>query len=560
MPKIKINNFSGISPETPPRYLADGQAQTALNCANWYGPLAPLKDVFGDGGSYFAADYVDPTYSQLTDNNLLPGFAANTIYLFGAQIGIPKWFHWAEDVDVATGFIFGDLTERTFFTGTGKPQSTDLSMNNGGGPYPESSYDLGLPIPTNPPICNVTGTATAGAIPETRVYTYTWVNSWGDESAPYSFEPMPASAFANVSNGQSVVVTLPVVTTGNFNILYKRIYRLVSGSAGNGEYLFVAQVGAAINSYIDAVTAENLGEACPSLTWAPPPNDLKGLIGLSNGILAGFVGRDLYLCDPYHPYAFPLEYVQTVRNKIVCLSALDTTICALTEGRPVFIQGSHPDSMVMVDADIDQACVSKRSVVRIGGYVYYASPDGLVRLSTSGSDIVTKQLLTKEQWQEMIPTSIHAYKDERRYIGFFQSTVYGNGGFILDLEKNVFVIHNVYVEAGYNSLEFDRFYVAQSNYIMDWEGGAALSYTWKSKVFTYPMASGFAAYRVDTEGTGVTLKVYRDGVEILNKAVTSRQAGRLPAGKGKDWEFLLTGTDEVFQLAVAGSMRDIGNG
>jgi hypothetical protein len=191
------------------------------------------------------------------------------------------------------------------------------------------------------------------------------------------------------------------------------------------------------------------------------------------------------------------------------------------------------------------------------GAVYYASPDGLVKISPSGSDIVTKDLMTKAQWQEFSPESIHAYMNERRYVAFYDSAVYGKGGFIIDFKKGAFVPHDIYVEAGYSSLEFDQLFIAQTNLIKQWDAGDKLSYTWKSKKFTYGLDVGFSAMRIDTEGDGVNCKVYRDGVNILNKLVTSRKMERLPAGKGKDWEIELTGTDDIFQFTMAGSVSEL---
>lgn len=559
--RIVITNFSGVSPYTPPRYLGEGQAQTALNCANWAGPLTSLLGLFEDTLGYFASDYVDPTYSSPTDNNLLTGVSANTIYYYGSQIGYRIWFHWDTDVDVARGFIAGDTAERTFFTGSGKPQSTDKYLNLGPGPYPANSYDLGRPLPVSAPQCTVSGTATVNAVPETRVYTYTWVNSWGDETAPYANDPMPASAFVDVSNGQTVNVVLPVAPVGNFNITSKRIYRSVSGTGGEVKYVFVAEIDASVTTYNDAVAADETGEVCPSITWQPPPENMIGLIGLPNGILAGFYGRDIYLSDPYHPFAWPIGYRQTVKNNVVGLGLSDTTICVLTDGRPVFIQGSHPDSMVMVEADVHQACVSKRSIVSMMGSVYYASPDGIVRLSPSGSEIVTKGLMTKAQWNDLVsPETIHAYMHERRYVAFYDSPTYGQGGFIIDFELGVFIFHNVYVEAGFNALELDRLFVAQSNYIKEWDAGAKLSYTWKSKKFTFAQDVGFSALRVDSEGAGAQCRIYRDGTKIFDNTVTARKMARLPAGRGRDWEIELLGTDEVFRFAMAGSPRELGDG
>ena len=87
---ISLNSFSGVAPSVPARYLADNQAQTALNCANWQGPLAPLRDMVNDHGGYFAEDYAAEDYNLVPDGETLSGVAANSLYLFGSLIGIRR--------------------------------------------------------------------------------------------------------------------------------------------------------------------------------------------------------------------------------------------------------------------------------------------------------------------------------------------------------------------------------------------------------------------------------------------------------------------------------------
>lgn len=562
MSRILINSFSGISPVTPARFLEPTQAQIALNADVFYGTLDSLKDVAEDDGGYFAEDYNDADYAESTDVNELTGVVANSIYLFGTQVATRKWFHWATDVDVVRGFIAGDTLERTFFTGGGggRPQATDTVLNPGPAPYPNTSYDLGLPVPTVAPITAIAGAPT-GTLAENRVYTYTWVNQWGDESAPYSADPIAASAYITVLPGETVNVTLPTSVAGNFDVTNKRIYRSVSGSTSETNFLFVAEVTQATSLYNDAIQAIDLGEVLPSIFWLPPIDDLIGIVALAGGFMAGFDGHDVYLSDPYHPYAWPIAYQQTMDSAVVGLGAADTTLFILTEGQPVMLQGSHPDSMTLVGPqDVHQACVSKRSIVEIMGSVYYASPDGLVRISASGADIVTENFFTKQQWAELEPSTIHAYLDERRYVAFFQSAIHGDGGFVVDLRRGIFILHDIYVESGYNSLEADALFVAQTNFIKRWANGNKKAYQWKSKKFTMREETPFSTFRLDAEGDGVACKVYRDNVLVLNKTVTARKLEKLPAGKGKDWEIELTGTEEVFSVGIAEAAEELGDG
>src|SRR3546814_13599787 len=103
--------------------------------------------------------------------------------------------------------------------------------------------------------------------------------------------------------GQSVAINdLALPPAGNHLIDRKWIYRLVTGNTTR-EYLFVAEIPAAQTSFTDTVLAADLGEPLPSVSWAAPPDTLKGLVALPTGGMAGFTDIDLYFAAPYTPHA-----------------------------------------------------------------------------------------------------------------------------------------------------------------------------------------------------------------------------------------------------------------
>lgn len=539
MASLQIKSFGGIAPKVPPRYLQDTMAQTASNAIVFNGSLQPLKGV----GSAVAT--------------LTKSGTPMTIYRFGQNTlsDSQYWFHWTTDVNVCRSQIAGDTSEWTFFTGDGVPKATYASIALSGSNYPSTSRILGLPAPTGAPSVTVTGTPTSETdIPETRVYIYTVVN----KEAGYDFESAPSTASANVSVqlGQSVDVGGFASVPSGYTLTHRRIYRSTSGT-----FLFVAEIPVSSTGFTDSVAAESLGEELPSLTWLPPPSTLAGLTNLPNGIMAGFTGRDVYFCDPYHPHAWPVQYMQSLDFPVVGLGRMDTTLAVMTTGTPYFIQGSSPDSMVVVKSDIEQACASKRSIVSINNSVLYASPDGLVMLSSGGSKILTEQLFTRAQWQETFsPASIHAYQHDMKYIAFYTNGG-TTGGFIYDMSTGQFILHTLYANAGYNDLQADKLYTAFSNReVKIWLDGAALNYTWKSKKFTMPQVMGFSCAQVEAEAYPVTAKVYSDGVLVHTQIVASRIPFRLPVSPGRDWEFQIEGNTEVFSVFVAQSMQELANG
>jgi hypothetical protein len=439
--------------------------------------------------------------------------------------------------------IFGSVAPFAIVSTTATGTSASIRLR--GGDYPTVAQYSSL---------NATGVTETQEVPESRVYAWTWVN----KEAGFEFEsaPSPASATVEVRVEQSVAISGREVVPTGYVVTHWRLYRAVSGV-----YLFVAELPASQTSYTDSVLAESLGEELPSLTWLPPPATLRGLINLPNGIMAGFTGRDVYFCDPYHPHAWPVQYNQTVDFPVVGLGRMDTTLAVLTTGTPYFIQGSSPDAMVVVKSDLEQACASKRSIVSTNNSVIYASPDGLVLLSSSGSRLLTEQMFSRALWQEAFnPSSIHAYQQDMKYVAFYNNGVTA-GGFIFDLTSGHFIYHNIYATAGYNDLQADKLYTAFSDRTVKiWQAGSALSYIWRSKKFTMPQIMGFSCAQVEAEAYPVTAKIYSDGTLVHTQTVASRTPFRLPATPGRDWEFQIEGNTEVFAVLVAQSMQELANG
>jgi hypothetical protein len=390
------------------------------------------------------------------------------------------------------------------------------------------------------------------------VYTFTYVNDWDEESAPYAATNMLPST-EDVYPGETVTLTFPTLPTVTEAPLSKiRVYRSATGSA-NSSFFFVAEVAVASTTYVDTIDPDELNEEMSSLTWEKPKSDMEGLVGLPSGVMAGFKGNDLYFSEPYRPFAWPIQYMQTVGYPIVGLGVIDTTLVVLTTGRPYFVQGSHPEAMTMVESDINQSCISKRSIVSMNNTVFYASPDGLVGLSPGGSSVVTESMFDKYNWQNMNPSNLVGARYENKYVGFLNTTS-GNGGFIYDMQAKTWNFHTVYATGGFNDLKNDALYVIKSDALWKWDEGAALSYVWKSKKFTFPEPKGFTCYRVQAETYPVTIKIFRDNVEIVNMGVTSSSIYRLPPGIGTDWEFQLEGNTEVYNVQIAQSPMEFNQG
>lgn len=252
---------------------------------------------------------------------------------------------------------------------------------------------------------------------EDRTYVYTYVNSLGEEGPP-----SPPSTVTPILDGDDVLITgMELPPTIGYDITKIRLYRSNSTEAGT-EYQFVKEIDVT-RTVRDAVKSADLGEVIPSTSWDPPPADLAFLASMPNGMLVGGKGRSLYFCDPYRPHAWPADYDQAIDYDIVGGISFSNAICVLTKGWPYIITGSHPRNAAVRPIKINQACVSKQSIATDGDRVYYASPDGIVEISSTGAVLKTENILSKKNWQAYSPSTMVGGFYEGKYYGFYDFDV-----------------------------------------------------------------------------------------------------------------------------------------
>lgn len=536
---ITLANFAGVAPKLAPYMLQPNQAQVASNTRLWTGALEAL-----------------PAKSTIKTG---VGGTIKSIYRFGQDTPGDSnyWFTWADDVHVVKGPIAGDTTERTYFTGNGYPKVTNNALALSSQPYPSAAYRLGVPAPTHSPLLAVNNAGDTTETLETRAYVYTYVTAWGEEGQPSDPELVNLYPVS-----QSVTLTLGSVPSGNYNLSKVRIYRTAVGSAGTN-YYFVAEVSLATSSFTDTVAGTDLGEPIPSLTWTMPPDDLDGLTALPNGFLAGFSGRDVYFSEAYYLHAWPIEYMQSVDYPIVGLGQFGQSLVVLTTGSPYMLTGSDPSSMTLQKLDFEQACVSVKSICRLGAGVVYASPDGLAYIGSDGMNLLTDQFFTRKEWQSLNPSTIVAEQHDNRYYAFFDDGV-TKGGFILDPKSNgsPFIFTNQYFDGLYNDLRNDALYGIYQGTISKLEGGTSLlTYTWRSKQFLLPRPQNFRlAQVIAADYTSLTVKFYLDGVLKYTATPTNQDPFKLPAGfRGRVLEVELIGTSTVIAVNVAESIEELKN-
>lgn len=289
--------------------------------------------------------------------------------------------------------------------------------------------------------------------------------------------------------------------------MMKNIYR--TNTAGN--FVFVAQVAAATTSYNDTVESTALGEAIPSTRYYAPPGDLVGMVSLPNGILAGFVGKTVYFCEPYQPHAYPESYELNVSFNIVGLGVFGSSVLVLTDGTPYLITGSHPANMSMETLNYQLSCVSRQSIVGLRDGVTFASPDGLVSYRGGSPELITQGYLEKREWSKYAPSTMRGAIYDDRYYGFYENggdDFDVSGGIIFDPSEPsaVFTLTEVTAAALYRKASTDDLFMVSDGVLRQFDsGGSEEQVYWKSKAFVMPRPCAMVAGKVRfTETGGVT--------------------------------------------------------
>lgn len=539
-----VDNFSGIIPKLAPHLLPQNGAQTANNVKLYSNSLRPWKVP------------LDVTATLKTGT-------IQSIFLYEKQY----WLNWTTDVDVVRSPIGGDLYKRIYWTGDVEPRMSVLGVANQTAPYPTGYYKLGIPAPLHAPTVVRNGATGHAEDKKTRAYCYTYVSNYGEEGPPSPVSSLvdwyPQAGTPPTDNTISVT-GMDGAPTGNYYITAINIYRTNTGSTST-DYQFVQSIPVAqgATGITDSVSDAALGLVLPSATWDPPPSDLTGLIALPCGALAGFHSNEVCFSEVYLPHAWPVDYRIAVDWPVVAIGVYGTSVLVMTEGFPFLIIGSVPGQMTRQKLEVGHACVSKRGVVDMGYGIIYPSPDGLVLAGTTTLDLVTKSLMTHDDWQKFNPSSIQACYYNGCYIGFYDTgTVCG--GFIFDPASGAFTTLDTYATAAFRDVLTDNMYfVTRSggvNSLKQWDAGASnMSYTWKSKPFynPFPMNLGVAQILAD-DYSDLNLEVLADGVSKYSGAVLNDDAFHLPAGfRAHKYEFQLTGTAAVNKVYLGDVMSTV---
>lgn len=553
MTDFRIFPFGGLVPRASKRLLDPTQAQVAANTKLLSGEIRPMYEALlvntptkiGTFKTIFRLTdgiLADKWLVWTTDVDVARGPIAGdtTVRVYYTGDGEPRETNYAlattGGTDYPVGYYVlglpppsvagslavaggvGPVESRvygyTYLTAWGEEGpfiSTASVSGNSDGTWNYTGLDTG---PLN--AVSVTGAVIGSGIVTVTVSTTTWIRTnevmvisgiagmtelngtWTITVTDATHFTVTLAATNAYTSGGTVTRQAPFQLTG----MTKNIYRTVTDANGVASYLLVTNIPLATTSYADTTASSSLSIVLPSTAWIRPPADMRGLIALPNGMMAGFSGNTLCFSEPWHPHAWPLKYQVTTDYPIVALGAFGNSVVVMTIGMPSVWTGSHPSNMSETKIEMEYPCVAKRGVANMGVGVIYPCPDGLVLVGIGGTDKATKTLFARDEWQNINPTSLVATTHDGRYYAYHD--VMNGTGEIMVIDRNepasLYTI-NTTATALYTDHLSGIFYYVSGNGIYQWEGDKSRKkiFDWMSREFVFLPPENFGACKVDAD-------------------------------------------------------------
>ena len=579
MASIKLDQFGGQIPAIDERLLP------TINAAF-------TKDAFLQAGR------LEPLAADIDIHTLANPLARYAFRIPIDNPGINNMVdsYWLEFTDAETTVVRSPVTDADRFYWANRQEephyNTKARIAVG-----DPDLILGIPRPAVAPGVTPVG----GAAPTvTRAYVYTWVSSLGEEG-----QPSPATVVVgNVTATWNLTFTAPTLLDTTDRLLATtRIYRTETGTSGDAEFFFVAEIPIATLIYADtivpSVVASN--ENLTSVDYSAPPEDLIGMISMPNGMIAGWKSNEIWFCEPYLPHAWPAKYTLTIEAPIVGMGTIDQNLMVLSAGQPYCVSGIHPSLMAQRQVQPLEPCTSKNSIVSTPNGVLYTSNNGLILIGPGGGQNLTYDLIRKDEWLRL--SNLETIAATYFMNGYYAFSGAIDGVFQTDPAptEDAFDTFDDFVQEDNFEGTQEGFHISLSdqrlgymtitsdsptyNVMLDLYTGETMvlrnghvyhvdrrqynprrSYLWRSKVFQLNYAENFGAAKIfygppnglPAEGN-TYFRMYTDGVlRYTYPLQKSGQQFRLPSGQRyQTIQFELEGQQMIFNMQVATSAHEL---
>jgi hypothetical protein len=599
MSVVKIPLFAGMVPAMDKHLIDDKNAQLAHNTWLYSGALqgfpeaVKIATLLPDTNFAFRIPLNDEDQMDLTSSFWMQFFDINT--------------------DVITAPSAGDSFERHYWTSPSQAPTYNTKARILAGQPP---FLLGLPSP-GPITVAVTPGVSVDLV--TRAYVSTLVTAYGEEgpiNEPFLCEEDPEDSTFTVT----VAGVLATDMGTDRNVTKIRVYRTIVTEQGTANYYLVKELTAltTTQNFVDTMTDFQLASEpiLQSTNWIAPPN-LEGWAVMPNGIVIGYLGRDLYFCEPYRPHAWPAAYGITIAFEVVGIGVIGQTAVICTKGNPYTASGVNSFAISTAMLASFEPCLAKGSIVPTEEGVYYMSPNGLILVGPGGAQNITKQFITRDRWNELMgELSANAGRFGAAYVAYngiisevFQADAFQHDEVTPTLNafqsaggqgpSEGFSVDPGNVNMGFVQLQDDAVvrnvtndYYSSELFLIR-EGGVywhnqkpgfkRVPYLWKSKVFQAPVMTNLSAFKLyfdddpsydmlapqnfdinqvyDPVSQKGVVRCWADGRHILTYEIrTPGELFRIPSGfKADFWEFEFEAIVRIKNFQVATTVKELSN-
>lgn len=276
-------------------------------------------------------------------------------------------------------------------------------------------FNVGVPAPVSPP--GASGTESCERSSDSRAYVYTYVNQWGEESAP-----SPPSSLLTIADGNTVRLTGMALPPDDYGITHINVYRATTGFRQHDvktqkpltEFLYVGTVELPSTTFTDNVRLAALGPALETQKVRTPPSGMQNICSIEGTVrLAGTRLNMVHLSENFQPWNWPVKYDLTLDYGIVHMGCLDQKLYVTTDAIPYVIDvSSCEDTKCVPVMDVgkplpDIACkYANAAIVTPHGYIY-SSPLGLILIDPSARwTILTAKWFGEEDWAKVAPDTV----------------------------------------------------------------------------------------------------------------------------------------------------------
>lgn len=408
---------------------------------------------------------------------------------------------------------------------------------------------------------------TVGIVDE-RAYLVTLVNQWGEESAP---SRAVSVALSEEEDAQLVFnldhLQLP---DGYVGISTLRIYRSAITSGSLTDYFYLDEVPLSDFDegtflYTDDVSESDAADDVAILStedYLPAPDGLQGVGVHPSGFVFAWKGAELWVSEPYLPYAWKPGNTLVLNADIVGAKVHSGSVFCATKAYPELINGSDPSGLLPMRLSNPQAGVGAAAIADAGNLVF-ASPDGLVQVAGADAQLMSNHF-TRAVWRER-------YGD---YLGQLSLEVYDGAlygvfqdidGFVIRLDESKALCRSSLrgKQVQYHP-EQDRLYVLGDGElrVVGQKRGTAQCQT---KPFRLLKPEHFSVLSITGYGV-IGIAVFADGREVLrtDNALTGGDSAlwRLPGGfRAAVYRVSFTLSDDAFltDCYLASSVRRLRN-